>query len=96
MGGGWRKRHRIRGARIKSGGPVGATGKEEASVFTTTERLGNRKDQVPKKVMAKPVAENKGTFFQNLIQDAVRPQDYMSQAHPWQPRGYPSPIPEDH
>ena len=26
--------------------------------------------------MVKPVAENKGIFFQNLVQDAVRPQDY--------------------
>ena len=43
-----------------------AKGKEEATLFTTTEWLGNRKDQVPKKVVVKPVAENKGIFFQTL------------------------------
>ena len=95
MGGSWRKRHRTRGARTKSECPVEATGKQEATLFTTTERLGNRKEQVPKKVMVKPVAENKGKFFQNLMQDAVRPQDHRSQAHPWQPRGYSFPVSED-
>ena len=66
MGGSWRKRHRTRGARTKSECPVEAKGKEEATLFTTTEWLGNRKDQVPKKVVVKPVAENKGIFFQTL------------------------------
>ena len=51
MGGSWRKRHRTRGARTKSECPVEAKGKEEATLFTTTERLRNRKDQVPKKVV---------------------------------------------
>lgn len=93
MGGSWR--NRSRGARTKPECPVEAPGQQGATSFTTTDRLGNRKEQVPKKVVGKPVAENKGMFFQNLIQDAVRPQDHRSQAHPWQPRGYSFPVSED-
>lgn len=71
---------------VTSGCP-GATGKgKPVSASRTAGNLRNRSNRGPQKVAGKPVAENTGTVFQNLIQEAVRAPDGPSPPRPWQSR----------